>query len=85
MEAEEEIRMTLNIIKMEKFKAKIILKSKRFEPVIAKVKSFEYKGGETKITLKRCEETIFPNDTDDNKQEEYVMLLKDIKHADKYD
>jgi hypothetical protein len=38
----EEIRMTLSILEMGKFKAIITLK-KRAEPIIAKVKDFEYK------------------------------------------
>lgn len=81
----EEIRMTLSIIKTCKFMAIIILKSKRVEPIIAKVNSFEYKGGETKVILKRCEGTVFPGDTDDSKQENYILALKDIKHVDKFD
>lgn len=80
----EELRMTLSILEMGKFKAIITLKSKQFEPIIAKVKDFEYKGGETKVILKRCEGTVFPNDTDDNKPEVYTLSLKDIKEVDKY-
>ncbi len=38
----EEIRMTLSILEMGKFKAIITLK-KQVEPIIAKVKDFEYK------------------------------------------
>ena len=79
----EEIRMTLSIIEMKKIKAIITLKSARAVPFIAKVKDFDYKGGgETKVILKRCEETVFPNDTDDNRQENYILALKDIKHVD---
>lgn len=81
----EEIRMTLSILEMGKFKAIITLKSKRFEPIIAKVKDFEYKGGETKVILKRCEETVFPDDTEENKSENYTLSLKDIKHVDKHE
>ncbi|MGL5890167.1 MAG: hypothetical protein ACRC3B_09795 [Bacteroidia bacterium] len=80
---QEEIRMTLSILEMRKFKAIITLK-KRGESIIAKVKDFEYKGGETKVILKRCEETVFPSDTEDNKPENYTLSLAEIKEVDRY-
>ena len=81
----EEIRMTLSILEMGKFMALITLKSKRFEPIIAKVKDFDYKGGETKVILKRCEGTVFPNDSEENKPENYTIPLKDIKQVEKHE
>jgi hypothetical protein len=48
----EEIRMTLSILEMGKFKAIITLK-KQVEPIIAKVNDFEYKGGKTNVRLKK--------------------------------
>ena len=82
----EKIRMRLSIIEMSSFTAVITLKSKKIAPIIAKVKDFEYKGGgETKVILMRCEETVFPKDTDDNKQDEYIIALKDIKEVGRHE
>lgn len=80
----EEIRMTLSILEMGKFKAIITLKNKKLKPIIAKIKDFEYKGGETTVILKRCEETVFPNDIDSHIQEDFRLNLKDIKEVDRY-
>lgn len=80
----EEIRMTLSILEMGKFKAIITLKNKQSSPIIAKVKDFEYKGGKTKVILKRCEETVFPNDSDDQRHEDFMLSLNDIEEVERY-
>ncbi len=80
---QEEIRMTLSILEMGKIKAIITLK-KQAEPIIAKVKDFEYKGGKTTVILKRCEETVFPSDTEGNQPENYALSLAEIKEVDRY-
>lgn len=82
---EEEARMTLNILKMEKFKAAITPKSKKHAPFICRVKGFDYKDAKgSKVTLTRIPETVFPGQSADALHDEHVMYIKDIKHVDRH-
>lgn len=51
--------------------------------IIAKVGEFLFDEDDTKITLLRCEETIFPND-EKEKQMQYVVYMKDINQVDRW-
>ena len=81
----EKIRMRLSIMQSENYKTLITLKSKKYNPFISKVKDFDYSEKDTKVILMRCEETVFPKDTDDNKQDEYSIALKDIKEVGRHE
>jgi hypothetical protein len=80
----EEIRMTLSIIEDADFKAIITLKSKKSEPFIAKVADFNYDEDDTKVILKRCEETVFPNQILDVVEDNYTLYLKNIKEVHRH-
>lgn len=81
----EKIRMRLSIMQSADFKTKITLKSKKYVPFISKVENFNYDEDDTKVILKRCEETIFPNEVKDDQQEIYVLYIKDIKEVDRHE
>lgn len=76
----EEIRMTLSIIEMKKYKALITPKSRKVSPFITYVADFDYSEDDTKVILAKCEETKYPDGSVDN----YVMYLTDIKKVEKY-
>ena len=80
----EKIRMRLSIMQFENYKAILTLKSTKFDPFIAIVDDFDYSEDNTKVILKRCEETIFPNQTVDNIQDSFILYIKDIKEVNKY-
>ena len=77
---EEKLFMRLGIMHTKEFKTQIVMKSKRYEPFIAKVKDFLYDEDATKVIFQRCEETSFPDDTEDEPQDEYMTYIKNIQH-----
>lgn len=81
----EDIRMTLSILQMKRLQTRITPKAKKHAPFICKVKNFIYGGeGGTKAILTRIDGTVFPAENAGARLDEYVMLLKDIKEADKH-
>ncbi len=77
----EDIKMTLHIIMMKDYKAEITLKSKKHPMFIAKVQDFNFDEDDAKVILKRCEETVFP---DQEKDETHTLYVKDIKNVERY-
>ena len=85
MTRDEDIRMTASILQMKRMQARITPKAKKHAPFICKVKSFMYGGeGGTKAILTRIDGTVFPGESPGARLDESVMLLKDIKEADKH-
>lgn len=77
--------MTLSILQMGRMQARITPKAKKHAPFICKVKNFVHGGeGGTKAVLTRIDGTVFPGEDPGARLDEYVMLLKDIKEADKH-
>ncbi|WP_074406565.1 MULTISPECIES: hypothetical protein [Aquimarina] len=66
-------------------KITIILKSKKYKPFITKINGFNYKEEDPRVIFKRCEETVFPTYTEDNKEEEYMVYIKNIKSVELYE
>lgn len=58
---------------------KITLKSKRINPFIAQVKEFNFKMEDSRVIFKRCPETVFPTDTEDQKESTYMTFIKNIR------
>ena len=79
-----EIQKDLSLFKTFGDKINITLKSKKYEPFTAQVKDFDYKEEDPRVIFKRCEETIFPTDTSNSKEEEYMIYIKNIKSVDLY-
>jgi len=80
----ERLFMRLGIMHTKQFKTEIALKSKRYEPFIAKVKDFLYDEDDTKVVFIRCEETNFPDDNEEQQQEEFTTYIKNIKSVDRF-
>lgn len=78
-----EIQKSLVLFSTFDLKIKITLKSKKYDPFIAQVKDFNYKEEDPRVIFKRCEETIFPTDTEENKEAIYMIYIKNIKSAEK--
>ena len=72
----------LGIMKTKGFKTKIVMKSKRLGEFIAKVDDFFYDEDDTKVSFKRCNETVFP--AEDENAETYITYIKNIKSVDRY-
>lgn len=81
----DKLRMRLNIMKNEDYKTLITLKSKRIEPFVAKVDHFDYEEEDSRVILKRCKETVFPNDTKNDATEHYTLYIKDIKSVELFE
>ncbi|MCB0402359.1 MAG: hypothetical protein KDD41_09770 [Flavobacteriales bacterium] len=71
------------ILKEQDAKIRFSMKSKRHPVIIAKAGEFLFDEDDTKITLLRCEETLFPNDIE-GKQMQHVVYLKDINQVDRW-
>ncbi|MEM7185442.1 MAG: hypothetical protein AAF466_02190 [Bacteroidota bacterium] len=80
----DKLFMRLGIMQTKEFKTEIAMKSKRVEPFVAKVKDFLYDEDDTKVVFVRCEETVFPDDSEENSAEEYTTYIKNIKSVDRY-
>jgi len=80
----ERLFMRLGIMHTKEFKTEIAMKSKRYEPFVAMVKEFLYDEDDTKVIFKRCEETSFPDDDEDQQLDEYTAYIKNIKSVDRY-
>jgi len=80
----ERLFMRLGIMQTKDFKTEIKMKSKRYEPFIAKVKDFLYDEDDHKVVFQRCEETQFPDDSEDQKKDTYTTYIKNIKSVDRY-
>lgn len=81
----EKLRMRLSIMLSKDFKTLITMKSKKYEPFIAKVKDFLYDEDDTKVIFQRCDETKFPGDTEDDEKKEYTTYIKNIKSVDRHE
>lgn len=79
-----EVQKDLSLFKTFDDKITITLNSQKHEPFIAQVKDFNYKEEDPKVIFKRCEETVFPTDTSDCEEEEYMIYIKNIKSVDLY-
>lgn len=83
MGIESEIGKSLSLFKTFDIKVKIVLKSKKIDPFIARVKDFNFKEDDDRVIFKRCEETIFPTDTEEKKESSYMIYIKNIKSVEK--
>ncbi len=59
-------------------KSRITMKSKDYDPFIAIVKDFDFKEEDARVIFKKCEETIFP----DGSEDEYMTYVKNIKSVE---
>lgn len=80
----EDIRMTLNILKMRSFKALIFLKEKGRKPFIAEIDEFKYENDDTYVILRRGAETLFPVQPGESQPETFLLNLKDIHAVDRF-
>lgn len=85
MSINSEIGTELVLFKTFDDKITITLKSKNYEPFITQVKEFNYKEEDARVIFKRCEETVFPIDTEETKEEEYMTYIKNIKSVELYE
>lgn len=79
----ESIKTRIFILKEQGAKIQFAIKNKRHPVIIAKAGEFLFDEDDTKITLLRCEETIFPNDEKRNRNA-IVVYLKDITQVDRW-
>lgn len=82
MSLESEIGQDLGFFKTFQHQLLVTLKSKRIRPFIARVQGFNFKEEEDRVIFKRCEETVFPTDTEEVKEREYMTYIKNIKSLD---
>lgn len=84
MSTNSEIGAQLTFYETFDKKMVITLKSKRYNPFVAKVKDYNFNESDTQVIFKRCEETVFPNDSENEKKEEYMTYIKNIKSIASY-
>lgn len=77
-----EVGMDLSIYRSLKTKVVVELKSAKYAPFICQVKGFLYDEDETQVEFTRVDETIFPEDTEAEKQETYVTFVKHVKRVE---
>lgn len=81
---QETIFNRLGISHSEQYKVLITLKSRKYKPFVALVSDFNYDEDDTKAIFSRSDETVFPSDTDEVKNDQYMTYLKNIKQVDRY-
>lgn len=84
MSNERTIFTRLGILQRQDAKVLIQMKNKKTPTIVAKVGDFLFDENDSKVTLLRCEETVFPND-ENGKQEQYITYLKTIKQVDRFE
>jgi hypothetical protein len=62
-------------------KALIIPKSKKIKSFIAFVHDLDVSQEDTQLIFSRCDETVFPDDTDMVKNEHYIICIDAIKEV----
>ena len=78
-----EVQKSLTLFCTFDLKIKITLKSQKYEPFIARVKEFNYKEEDPRVIFKRCEDTVFPIDSEGQEKDHYMVYIKNIKSAEK--
>ncbi|MBG6129158.1 hypothetical protein IWQ47_000150 [Aquimarina sp. EL_43] len=82
---QSEIQQDLVLYSTFDDKITVTLKSKIHKPFVTQVKGFNYKEEDPRVIFKHCEESIFPTDTEDNKEKEYIVYIKNIKSVELYE
>ncbi|MGL5890266.1 MAG: hypothetical protein ACRC3B_10295 [Bacteroidia bacterium] len=81
MAINNQIGMSLSMFKTFNSKALITLKSKKIEPFVARVHDLDVSQEDTQIIFTRCEETVFPEDTENSKKDHYTISIDKIKEV----
>ena len=80
MKPVDRLLMRLDIMRIENLEAIIVMKSKRYQPFVTKVASFDFEEKDSRVMLLRsASTTYFPTDADD-----YLTYIKNIKSVDRY-
>lgn len=76
--------IALSIFCATKDKAIITMKSKKIKPFIALVENIKFHEEGEIVIFRRVAETIFPDDTETEKNDTYTTFVKNVKDADLY-